>query len=428
VSRYESSEQLLDEALQVIPLGSQTFSKSLTQYPRGVSPFFIQRGLGAQVWDVDGNQYTDFVNGLLCVSLGYADPDINAAVAKQMESGITFSLPHPLEVEVAKMIVERVPCAEMVRFAKNGTDATSGAIRLARALTNRDHILTSGYHGWQDWSIAVTSKNQGIPGVVRELSHAFPYNNIPALEALFDANPGRVAAVIMEPMNFEMPKPGYLAAVKELAHKHGALLVFDETITGFRFAMGGAQEYLGVTPDLATFGKGVANGFPLAILAGRADLMGRVADIFFSGTFGGETLSLAAAKAVMLKMEKEHVHSKLRELGEFLIQQFNHVVVSSGVEGRISIAGHPSWTIVRYSDWGKYDQFQIKTFVLQELFARGFLSIGTHNLSHSHTTDDVARLVAAYKEIFERLRFHVESNELENHLNCDVIRPLFKIR
>jgi glutamate-1-semialdehyde 2,1-aminomutase len=428
MTRYQKSEEMLDQALKVIPLGSQTFSKSLTQYPRGVSPFFIQRGLGAKVWDVDGNVYTDFVNGLLSVSLGYGDPDVTAAVENQLKDGITFSLPHPLELEVAQMITERVPCAEMVRFAKNGTDATSGAIRLARAISGRDHILTCGYHGWQDWSISVTSKNLGIPQAVRDLSHAFPYNDLVALEKMLEGLQGKVAAIIMEPMNVEFPKPGYLEGVKKLALAHGALLVFDETITGFRFSQGGAQELFNVTPDLATFGKGVANGFPLAILTGRADLMTQVGDIFFSGTFGGETLSLAAAKAVMLKMAKENIPQRLHELGTFLTEGFLAVTKKTGVSEKIGICGHPSWTFVRYSDWGKYDQWQLKTFVLQELFAAGFLSIGTHNLSFAHQREDIERLLATYASVFERLKHEVENETLEGSLRCEVIRPLFKIR
>jgi glutamate-1-semialdehyde 2,1-aminomutase len=271
--RYARSEELLERALRTIPLGSQTFSKSKTQYPHGVSPYFVTRGKGGHVWDADGNEYVDFISSLAAVTLGHGDPDVQAAVAAQLEDGVIFSLPHPLEMEVAERLVAMVPCAEKVRFGKNGSDATSGAVRIARAFTGRDHVAVCGYHGWQDWYIGATARNRGVPKAVRELTHTFPFNDLLALEALLASHPAGFAAVMMEPMNVSDPAPGYLQAVKELAHRHGALLIFDETITGFRFANGGAQALFGVTPDLATFGKGIANGYPLAAVAGRADVM-----------------------------------------------------------------------------------------------------------------------------------------------------------
>ena len=171
--RYRKSEELLERALKTVPLGSQTFSKSKTQYPFGVSPFFIERANGSHVWDVDGNEYVDFINALCAVTLGYNDPDVTTAVRIQLEDGIIFSLPHPLEMKVAEKIVEMVPCAEMVRYGKNGSDATSGAIRLARAYTGRDHIAACGYHGWQDWYIGSTTRNQGVPQATRDMTHFF---------------------------------------------------------------------------------------------------------------------------------------------------------------------------------------------------------------------------------------------------------------
>ncbi len=252
--RYEKSEAYLEIAEQVIPLGSQTFSKSRTQYPYGVSPYFIEQGEGSKVWDIDGNQYIDFINSLAAITLGYKDPDIDNAVKKQLENGITFSLPHRLEAEVAQMIIDMVPCAEMVRFGKNGSDATAGAIRLARAYTGKEHVLVCGYHGWQDWYIGSTVRDLGVPDSTKALTHIFEYNNLKSLEDCFEKYHSKVAAVIMEPMNVIFPKDGFLEGVKKLTNENNALLIFDEVITGFRFSNGGAQEYFGVTPDLCTFG------------------------------------------------------------------------------------------------------------------------------------------------------------------------------
>lgn len=242
--RYKKSEEYLARALKTVPLGSQTFSKSKTQLPEGISPFFASKGKGAYLWDVDGNQYIDFANSLAAITLGYNDPDVNQAVMEQIQNGTIYPLSHELEFKVAEKIVEMVPCADMVRFGKNGSDATAGSIRLARAYTHRDHVLVCGYHGWQDWYIGSTTRDLGVPQVVKDLTHKFIYNDINSLESKLNELKGKVAAVILEPVNVFAPENDFLQKVKELTHKHGAVLIFDETITGFRYAHGGAQEFL----------------------------------------------------------------------------------------------------------------------------------------------------------------------------------------
>ena len=241
-SGYSKSMEQLVRAERTIPLGSQTFSKSRTQYPVGISPLYAAKTKGAEIWDVDGNRYIDLVSALASVTLGYGDKGVVKAVKKQLKLGVSMSLPGILEAEVAELIVEMVPSAEMVRFGKNGTDATSAAIRLARAYTGRDHIIVCGYHGWQDWYIGSTTRNKGVPGSVSDLTHKFEYNNIASLQEALSKLEGNIAAVIMEPMNVVYPEPDFLEQVQKLTQEAGALLIFDETITGFRFARGGAQE------------------------------------------------------------------------------------------------------------------------------------------------------------------------------------------
>ncbi|TVT68238.1 MAG: aminotransferase class III-fold pyridoxal phosphate-dependent enzyme [Denitromonas halophila] len=425
---YHNSEQLLERALRTIPLGSQTFSKSKTQYPLGVSPLFIERGVGSRVWDADGNEYVDFINSLAAITLGYQDPDVDAAVAEQLRSGVVFSLPHPIEMKVAEKIVDLVPCAEMVRFGKNGSDATSGAIRLARAFTNRDHVAVCGYHGWQDWYIGSTARNRGVPAATRALTHTWNYNDIASLEKLFQAFPQEIAAVILEPMNLFEPQPGFLQAVKDLAHKHGALLIFDETVTGFRYAIGGAQQLFGVTPDLATFGKGVANGYPVSVVAGRADVMRLMEEIFFSFTFGGEALSLAAALATMTKLEREPVIETIYRQGRTIIEQLQSIIAAADATDFLGVAGNPSWSFFTIKDCGNYTMWQIKTLFLQEMFARGLLTIGTHNMSYSHSDDDIRQLLQAYREVVPMLAEVVRRGTLESALRCEPLEPLFKVR
>lgn len=425
---YSRSEALLARAQQTIPLGSQTFSKSRTQYPFGVSPYFIKRAKGSRVWDVDGNEYVDMINGLAAVTLGYGDPDVDAAVRAQLEDGVIFTLPHPIEMEVAEKICEMVPCAEMVRFGKNGSDATSGAVRLARAYTGRDRIAVCGYHGWQDWYIGSTARNRGVPLTVRELTHSFPYNDLAALDTLLKAHPGQFAAVIMEPMNVAEPGQGYLPEVKELTHRHGALLVFDETITGFRYSNGGAQELFETTPDLATFGKGLANGYPLSAVAGRGDVMKLMEEIFFSFTFGGETLSLAAALATMSKLQREPVVETLRLQGQKVMSGIGELVEKHGAGELFAMAGHPAWSFFVIKDTKNYSSWKLKTLFLQEMFARGVLTIGTHNMSYAHSDVDIRKVLNAYDEIIPLLRNANNEKSIEALLRCAPLEPLFKVR
>jgi glutamate-1-semialdehyde 2,1-aminomutase len=423
---YKKSEQLLDRALKSIPLASQTFSKSLTQYPRGVSPFFIEKGKGARVWDVDGNEYIDFVNSLAAVTLGYCDENIDNAVQQQMKNGVIFSLPHTLEMEVAEKLIEIIPCAEKVRFAKNGTDATSASIRIARAYTGKEHIAVCGYHGWQDWYIGSTTRDLGVPKSVKELTHKFEYNDIESLEKIFQEQ--KLSCVIMEPMNVEYPKDNFLEKVKELVHKNNALLIFDETITGFRYSLGGAQELFGVVPDLATFGKGMANGYPLSAVVGSNKVMQKVEDIFFSGTFGGETLSLAAVNAVIKKYESQNVPKYLEEIGTYLLKQLNQLINSENLDDIFWTSGHPAWTFLHIKEQEKYLSFEIKTFFLQEMFKRGILTLGSHNLSFSHTKEDIDRLLKVYAEVLPMIRHHINNEDLLENIQGEILKPLFKVR
>ena len=427
-SRYEQSELQLMRAELTIPLGSQTFSKSRTQYPVGISPLYVVRGKGAEIWDVDGNKYVDLVSSLASITLGYGDRDVNEAVRKQLRSGVNFSLPGKIESEVAELIVEMVPSAEMVRFGKNGSDATSAAIRLARAFTGRDHVVICGYHGWQDWSIGSTSRNKGVPEVVSSLTHKFEYNNIESLKTCLDSLQNKVAAVIMEPMNSVFPSNNFLQNVEDLTHKAGALLVFDETITGFRFAKGGAQAYFGVTPDLSTFGKGIANGFPLSAVVGRREVMMEMEEIFFSGTFGGELLSLAAAKVVLEKHLREDICGSLALAGKQLSDKVEDLVNQTRLESTLSFSGHPTW---RFLNWKPTEQFsveQIKTFFMQEMFKRGVLVLATHNTTLAHTSKINKKVHSVYSEVLFEVHQAIESNTLDSKLLAKPVKPLFKIR
>lgn len=426
--RYSQSQMLLERALQSIPLGSQTFSKSITQYPLGVSPHFLKKGLGSHVWDVDDNEYIDFINSLAAINLGYNDPDVNEAVKKQLELGVSFSLSHPIETLVAEKIIEMVPCAERVRFGKNGSDATAGAVRLARAYTGREHVAVCGYHGWQDWYIGSTSRNLGVPKSTQELTHTFNYNDLESLGAIFDKWPNQIAAVILEPMNVVYPAEGFLLGVQELTQKNNAILIFDEIVTGFRFANGGAQEYFGVTPDLATFGKGIANGYPLAVITGRKEIMALMEEIFFSFTFGGETLSLAAALATLNKLQNQPVLAKLKALGEMLMAGIKQIIQKYHLSDIFDVSGHPAWNFLIIKGTEFYQQNEIKTLWLQEIFSKGILSLGSHNLSYAHSEEDIKQLLCVYEEVLPFITQAVIKREIHSHLRCKPLQALFKVR
>lgn len=426
--RYQNSEAMLERALRTIPLGSQTFSKSKTQIPYGVSPFFVERAQGSRFWDADGNEYIDFANALACVTLGYRDPDVDNAVRGQMENGVIFSLPHRLEMEVAEILVEMIPCAEKVRFAKNGTDATSGAIRVARAYTERERVAVCGYHGWQDWYIGSTTRDMGVPQAVKELTHTFVFNDASSLQHLMEGHPDEFAAVILEPMSAAFPQNGFLEKVKALAHQHGALLIFDETVTGFRVAAGGAQELFGIVPDLATLGKGIANGYPLSALVGRAEYMDVVEKIFFSGTFGGETLSLAAAKAVQSKLRREPVLETLKVRGQKLLDGVNRLISDLAISHLLSVSGHPSWSFLLFKDAPPFTSWETKTLFMQEMFKRGIFTIGAHTLSYAHSDEDIETLLDCYREVFGFIGEAFAQGTLKERLECKPLVPLFKVR
>lgn len=425
--KFDNTNTHLQRALQSIPLATQTFSKSTLALPAGCSPLFAEKANGAYLWDLDGNRFLDLVSSLLCISLGYADPDVNEAVIEQVASGSIFSLPHTLEAEVAELLIQNIPCAEKVRFGKNGSDATSAAIRLARAYTGKNEVAVCGYHGWHDWYIGSTSRDLGVPNAVKELTHTFTYNNFDSVQSLLAQHGEQLAAIILEPMNLHYPATGFLEMLREETSKRGIVLIFDETITGFRFNLGGAQKMFGVTPDLATFGKGMANGFPISAVVGRNDIMRRMEDIFFSGTFGGETIALAAAKACILKMVKEQVPQHLHQVGSQLLDGLQALINKHQLADWVSTAGHPAWSFCLFNPTS-VDPLLLKSVYLQEMIARNVLTIGSHNLSYSHKPQHIQTILEAYDEVLPLLAELNTDALLRERLQGEPLTAVFKVR
>jgi glutamate-1-semialdehyde 2,1-aminomutase/spore coat polysaccharide biosynthesis protein SpsF len=421
-----NSYEFKHRAQVLIPGGSQTLSKGPTQFVQGVAPTFLARGQGSHVWDVDGNEYIDYPMALGPVILGHCYPAVDAAVRRQMQNGTTFSLPHALEIEVAECIVAMIPCAEMVRFGKNGSDATAGAVRLTRAYTGRDLIACCGYHGWQDWYIGSTTFNRGVPNAVQQLTLTFEYNNIESLKQIFSDHPGQVAGVILEPVGIIAPESGFLREVRALCRREGSLLIFDEVITGFRLARGGAQEYFGVVPDLACFGKALANGYPLSAVVGPTEIMKIFEETFFSFTFGGEALSLAAARATMEEIVEKEVIAHLWEQGQKLLDGIRVLAREFGADRVVRCIGFPPRTVVTFYDESGRESLLIKSLFQQECLKRGVLFSGGHNLCFSHSDEDIDSTLRVYRAALEILADAIRKDKVSEYLEGEPVAPVFR--
>lgn len=425
---FSRSTALLDRALKTIPLGAQTFSKSHEHWVRGAAPLFLDHGQGARIWDVDGNVFVDYVLGLLPVVLGYCDPDVDTAIRTQLERGISFSTAIEAEVELAERLVRLIPCAEMVRFGKNGSDATTAAIRLARAFTGRDKVVTLGYHGWHDWYIGTTIRHRGIPQAVRDLSIGLPFNDADALADLLAREGDQIAGVILEPAGGAEPAEGYLQRVRELTEKHGVLLIFDEVVTGFRINLGGAQTEYGVIPDLAAFGKAMANGMPISTVVGRRDIMMEMEKVFVSTTFGGEALSIAAAIATIDKIEREGVVDRLKAIGQRLTSTYNATASRYGLGDIIAMAP-VSWCPKLKMKQAPVPANLLNSLLRQSYTQNGVLMSASFNLCLAHEKADVLAdteigLDRALAQVAEALN----SADPAAFLKGPMIQPVFQVR
>jgi glutamate-1-semialdehyde 2,1-aminomutase len=424
----KKSNSFYERAKKVIASGTNTFSRAPGVFPDGVSPKFLERQNGSHTWDVDGNKYIDMVMGCGPVTIGHNNPDINNAIKNQMDKGTLFSMLNPLEVEVAEKLVDCIPCADMVKFSKNGSDVCAASIKIARHVTGRDMIFCWGYHGFADWYIATTDRNAGIPNAVKELTKTFEYNDIDGLKAMFEQYKDRVAAVIMEPVIAEKPKDNFLQKVKDLTHENGALLIFDEMISGFKFAMGGVQEYLDVIPDLATFGKGITNGMPLGVLAGKKEYMKEFDKVFLSSTYAPEALTLAAASANIDFYKKHNVIDELWNKGRYIEDGFNTVIDKHLIRKNISLVGYPVRLMVNSHDDNGVQDPKLATLYQQEMFKHGILCFsGVLMLSYSHSEKDLDLLIDAFDKTCKVIKECLESGKsIDSYLNGIPGEPVFK--
>ena len=433
---FERSDALRERAHALIPGGAHTYAKGDDQYPRR-SPGFIERGEGCRVWDADGNEFIEYGMGLRSVLLGHAYPPVVAAVERQLRLGTNFTRPASIEVEAAEEFLGIVTGAEMVKFTKDGSTANDAAVRLARAHTGRDLLAVCADHpffSYGDWFIGSTPMNAGIPQAVRDLTLQFRYDDLGSVERLFAEHPRRIACLILEASRGEDPREGFLHGVQRLCRKHGAVFILDECITGFRWHLGGAQRHYGITPDLSTFGKALANGFAVSAVAGRRELMElggirhrRDRVFLLSTTHGGETHALAAAIASMRVYRSEPVVDHLHRQGARLAAGFEALAKAHGVADRVRVLGRPcNLTFATLGPSGAPCQ-AFRALFLQELIARGILAPSLV-ISYSHGDAEVDRTLEAIDGALGIYRRALDAGGVERFLDGPPTRPVFRRR
>jgi len=430
---FSRSRALQTKAHRLIPGGAHTYAKGEDQYPER-APGFLVRGKGCHVWDVDGNEFIEYGMGLRAVTLGHAFESVVEAACKQMQLGANFTRPTPLEVEVAEAFLELIDGAEMVKFAKNGSDVTTAAVKLARAYTGRDLVAICGdqpFFSTDDWFIGTTSMNAGIPQAHADMTLKFSYNNLGSLEELFDRHPGRIACVLMEAEAAVPPAPGYLNSLKQLCEQKGSLLIFDEMITGFRWHLGGAQKFHGVVPHLSAFGKGLGNGFAISALAGKREIM-RLGGLdhhqprvfLLSTTHGAETHALAAALETIRIYRERGVVDFLWKQGERLGALVNQSIAENRLSGYFELIGRPCNLIFATYDQVHQRSQAFRTLFLQELIRRGVIAPSLV-VSFSHTDADIDRTAEAVYEAHVVYRKALDQG-IEKYLEGRPVKPALR--
>lgn len=430
---YERSKALQEKSHALIPGGAHTYAKGDDQYPED-APGFIVRGKGCHVWDLDGNDFIEYGMGLRSVTLGHAYAPVVEAAYHQMLQGVNFNRPAQIEVECAEKLASLIDSAEMVKFAKNGSDVTTAAIKLARAYTGRDLVAICADHPFfsiDDWFIGSTDMPAGIPPAIQQLTVKFHYNDIDDVKALFDRFPGQIACLILEPERLDPPVDGFLLAVQELCKANGALLIFDEIITGFRLHLGGAQKLFGVKPDLATFGKAMGNGFSISALVGKKEIMelgglntDRERVFLLSTTYGAETHALSAALETMTIYEKEGVVEFLYRQGERLTYGINKAVEENRLQGHFGVLGRPSNLIYFTRDQAKQPSQPFRTLFMQETLKRGLI-LPSLVVSYSHSDEDIDRSVEAIAEALVVYRKALDDG-IEKYLVGRPVKPAIR--
>jgi glutamate-1-semialdehyde 2,1-aminomutase len=429
----QASRALQQKSHTLIPGGCHTYAKGDDQYPE-IAPAFIAKGKGCHVWDIDGNEFIEYGMGLRAVTLGHAYPPVVEAAYRQMLLGENFTRPSPLEIDTAEGLLSLIPGAEMVKFAKNGSDVTTAAVKLARAYTGRDLVAVCAEHPFfsvDDWFIGSTAMATGIPQPIRNLTLKFHYNDLASVESLFEGHPGEIACVILEAETTEPPVNNFLHELQRHCKKNGTLLVLDEMITGFHWHNGGAQALYSIVPDLSTFGKALGNGFSISALVGKRAIMelgGLYHDkervFLLSTTHGAENHSLAAALETMRIYQQQPVVEHLYRQGNRLANGINRAIAENGLQDYFQVVGKPCNLIYVTRDQEKNRSQSFRTLFLQETIKRGIIAPSLV-VSFSHTDNDIDSTVEA---IGESLNVYGKAlaEGIEKYLVGRSVKPVFR--
>jgi glutamate-1-semialdehyde 2,1-aminomutase len=430
---FQRSLEMRDRFHAAIPGGSHTYAKGDDQFPEGVAPYLV-RGNGCHVWDVDGNEFIEYGMGLRAVTLGHAYGSVVDAASREMANGSNFVRPSPIELECAEELLGLIYGAEMVKFAKNGSDVTSAAIRLSRAYTGRDYVAVCGDHPFfsvDDWFIGTTPMTAGIPKSVSDLTLKFRYNDPLSVAALFEQYPKQIACLIMEPEKDTPPRDRFLHEVQRLCLEHGAVFVLDEMINGFRWHNGGGQGYHDIVPDLSCFGKAIGNGFSVSALVGKRELMrlggidhDRARVFLLSTTHGAERHGLAAALETMRVYSREPVIDSLWKQGERLAKGIAKSVREHRLEGYFETLGRPCCLVYATRDADQRPSQAFRTLFLQECIKRGLLA-PSFVISYSHADADIERTLSVVHEALSIYRKALESG-IDQYLMSRPVKPVFR--
>lgn len=434
ITEFSRGLQLSERLHELVPGGSHTYSKGEDQFPAR-SPRIMARAEGAYCWDVDGNQYLDWAMGNRVMILGHADPVVNDAVKRQMDLGMNFSRPGILECELAEYLVDLWPVAEMVKFGKNGSDVTTAALKLARAATGRKLVAYCADHPFfsiHDWFIGTTPMNAGVPEEAAAHTLRFPYNDIGAVERLFDAYPNQIAAIILEPVKNDEPADGFLDRLRDLTQRHGTVLVFDEMISGLRFDLRGAQHRWGVYPDLATFGKAIGNGYSISVLAGRRDIMelgglrhDKPRVFLLSQTHGAEHAGLAACRATLDECAARDASAHAWATGARLVAGIREIAKDAGVENFVRMIGFDcNPQLLATKPDGTYWP-ELHTAVHEELIAHGVLLPWT-SICLVHGELEIEMTLDAMRRAAQRAARAIESNTVDASFEGPAVKPVFR--
>jgi glutamate-1-semialdehyde 2,1-aminomutase len=429
-----TNEFYSNRAKRYIPGGAHTYSKGDDQFPSN-APAVISKGNGAYVWDAEGNKFIDLGMSLGTVVLGHAYDPVLDAVKEELSKGVNFIRPACIESELAELLCNIIPCAEMIKLAKHGSDATTAAVKLARAYTGREYIVrcsADAFNSVHDWFIGSTVVDRGIPDSVKKLTLLFEYNNLKSLSQLFEKYPDEISCVLLEPLSFIEPNPGFLQSVKDLCEKHGALLIFDEVVSGFRFSLGGAQELTGVIPHLAAFGKAMANGFSVSALAGRKDIMelgGHEHDservFLLSTTHGGETHAIAAAIKTIEIIRDENLIVRFADIGRKIKQGIIDAASKTNISDYVHVGGYDCKPIFSLLDSKKNSCMKMRTLFLQETIKRG-LMMPYIVPCRAHTDEIIDNALVIIEQAFIVISQGIIAGNIDSLIEGDIVKPVFR--